>query len=227
MNPPAARPIHPDALARAGDLAWHAETVFLLALSPDGVVAGWNEAAWRGTGGVLREGIPAERVLTPNSLSLLRATMRRPRGEAAGGILLTFSDGERYALTLSCRVAWAEDACLVFGEPLAEREREMNRELVELSGELARITREKAKVAAELKQALEELRASHWQIRKIQEFLPICTECHRVPAAAAQGEGWTPLVSFLAGNGLLMTHGYCPECEARVLAALDAAPPAP
>ena len=224
MNPPAARHAHPDALARAGDLAWHAETVFLLVLSPDGVVAGWNQAAWRGTGGVLREGMPAERVLTPNSASLLRATMQQARAGAADGVLLTFSDGERYALTLSCRMAWAGETCLVFGEPLAEREREMNRELVELSGELARLTREKAKLAAELGQALEELRASHWQIRRIREFLPICTECHRVPAAAAGRDGWTPLVSFLAGNGLLMTHGYCPECEARVLAALDAAP---
>jgi hypothetical protein len=212
----------PDALPLADDFVWQAETVHLLVLSPDATVARWNEAARRAHA-PLAEGMPVGRLLTANSASLLLATMEAARAGRVEGVLLTFSDGERYAFTLSCRVRWAEGACLLFGEPLSRREKQVAEELMELSSELARITRERAKVAAELSSALEALRESHWHVKKIQEFLPICAQCHRVPAGEA-GEGeWRHLVSFLADNGLLMTHGYCPECEERAMAEIDAA----
>lgn len=211
----------PDALPLEDDFVWQAETVHLLVLSPDAMVARWNEAARRAHA-PLAEGAPVGRLLTANSASLLQATMETARGGPVEGVLLTFSDGERYAFTLSCRVRWAGGACLLFGEPLARRESQVAQELMELSSELARITRERAKVAAELSAALEALRESHWHVKKIQEFLPICAQCHRVPAGEV-GEGeWRHLVSFLADNGLLMTHGYCPECEERAMAGIDA-----
>ncbi|HEX8317426.1 MAG TPA: hypothetical protein VF632_03445 [Longimicrobium sp.] len=210
-----------DTLPLADDFVWQAETVHLLVLSPDARVVRWNEAA-RGAHAPLPEGTPVARLLTANSASLLLATMEAARAGPVEGVLLTFSDGERYAFTLSCRVRWAGGACLLFGEPLSHREKQVAEELMELSSELARITRERAKVAAELSSALEALRESHWHVKKIQEFLPVCAQCHRVPAGEeSQGE-WRHLVSFLADNGLLMTHGYCPECEERAMAEIDA-----
>ena len=215
------KPLGLDALPLEDDFVWQAETVHLLVLSPDATVARWNEAARRAHA-PLTEGAPVGRLLTANSASLLLATMETARAGSAEGVLLTFSDGERYAFTLSCRVRWAGGACLLFGEPLSHREKQVAEELMELSSELARITRERAKVAAELGAALEALRESHWHVKKIQEFLPICAQCHRVPAGEeSQGE-WRHLVSFLADNGLLMTHGYCPECEERAMAEIDA-----
>jgi hypothetical protein len=218
------KPLGLDALPLADDFVWQAETVHLLVLSPDATVARWNQAARRAHA-PLSEGAPVGRLLAANSASLLLATMDAARAGPVDGVLLTFSDGERFAFTLSCRVRWAGGACLLFGEPLAGRETQVTRELMELSSELARITRERAKVAAELSAALDSLHESHWHVKKIQEFLPICAECQRVPAGEAGRGEWRHLVAFLADNGLLMTHGYCPECEARVMAQLDGVPP--
>lgn len=213
-----------DALPLADDFVWQAETVHLLVLSPDATVVRWNEAARRAHA-PLAEGAPVGRLLTANSASLLLATMEAARAGPVDSVLLTFSDGERYAFTLSCRVRWGGGLCLLFGEPLATREKQVAEELMELSSELTRITRERAKVAAELNSALEALRESHWHVKKIQEFLPICTQCHKVPAGEESRGEWRHLVSFLADNGLLMTHGYCPECEEQVMAQLDGAVP--
>lgn len=217
------RPTHPDALAR--DFAWNAETVHVLALSADATVMRWNGAAARSAGAALRAGEPVETLLASHSASLLRAAMARAGTAPVPGLMLTFSDGERFAYTLRCRLGRAGDEFLLFGEPMVEREKQVAAELMDVVNELSRITREKAKLAAQLETALAELRESHWHVRRIQEFLPICAECHRVPAQAAQPDGWKPLVSFLADNGLLMSHGYCPECAERALAALDAAAP--
>jgi hypothetical protein len=214
-------PFAPHALPPADDFVWHAETVHLLELSADGAVVRWNEAARRAHA-PLAEGTPVARLLAANSALLLRAAMEEARTRPVGGLLLTFSDGERFAFSLSCRVRWAGAACLLFGEPMAHRETQVARELMELSSELARITRERAKVAAELNAAMEALRTSHWHVKRIQEFLPICAQCHRVPAGEPGRGEWRHLVSFLADNGLLMSHGYCPECERQVLAELEA-----
>jgi hypothetical protein len=211
----------PDPLLVPDDFVWQAETVHLLVLAPDATVVRWNEAA-RHAHAPLAEGAPMARLLTANSAALLLATMEAARAGPVEGVLLTFSDGERYAFTLSCRVRWEGEVCLLFGEPLTERDSRVTRELMELSSELARSTRERAKVAAELNSALQALRESHWHVKKIQEFLPICAQCQKVPAGEESRGEWRHLVSFLADNGLLMTHGYCPECEERVMAEIDA-----
>lgn len=70
-------------------------------------------------------------------------------------------------------------------------------------------------VADELRQARDELERSHWQIRRLQEVLPLCMTCHHV---RGPGDDWEPLVELLARDGLLVSHGYCPECAAAALA---------
>ena len=69
-------------------------------------------------------------------------------------------------------------------------------------------------VADELRQTRDELERSHWQIRRLQEILPLCMTCHRV---RGPGDDWEPLVNLLARDGLLVSHGYCPECAATAL----------
>lgn len=216
------------ALSPAGEFAWHAESVQLLVLSAGGNVLQWNQAARRGLGShvELREGEPVWEMLAASSASLLRASLQEARSHPVR-ILLTFSDGVTFAFTLSCSLHWMGDACHLFGEPLAERERRMNEELLSLTAELARVSRERAKLAAQLERTLAELRASHWQIRKIQEHLPICAVCHNVPSGARDEARWEPLIEFLARNGMLMTHGYCPQCEAAALEELDKVLPPP
>jgi hypothetical protein len=209
-----------------GEFAWDAETVQLLVLSAGGNVLQWNQAAREGLGSHadLREGEPVWALLAPNSGMLLRAGMEEARLHPVR-CLLTFTDGETFAFTLSCALYWMGDACHLFGEQLVSREQRMNEELLALTSELARVSREHARLAARLERTLADLQKSHWQIRKIQEHLPICAVCHQVRAAPADEAEWESLVQFLARNGLWMTHGYCPECEAAAFDELDRALP--
>jgi hypothetical protein len=218
---------HP-VLSPAGEFAWHAESVQLLVLSAGGNVLQWNGAARRGLGSCveLREGEPVWGLLAASSALRLRASLEEARSRPVRS-LLTFSDGATFAFTLSCSLHWMGDECYLFGEQLVEREKRMNEELLELTSELACVSRERAKLAAQLERTLAELRTSHWQIRKIQEHLPICAVCHKVPSGLQDEARWEPLIKFLARNGMLLTHGYCPECEAAALAELDRMLPSP
>jgi len=228
MNATSSASVVHTALSPAGEFVWHAETVQLLVLSASGNVLQWNQAASQGLGShvELREGEPVWGLLPGNSASLLRAGLQEARSGPVRS-LLTFSDGATFAFTLSCSMHWMDDACYLFGEELAGREKRMNEELLELTGELARVSRERAKLAAQLERSLADLRTSHWQIRKLQEHLPICAVCHKVPSGPRDAARWEPLIEFLARNGMLMTHGYCPECEAAALAELDLVLPPP
>lgn len=205
-----------------GEFAWDAETVQFLVLSAGGNVLQWNRAAREGLGSHadLREGEPVWGLLAPNSRSLLHAGMEEARSHPVR-CLLTFTDGETFAFTLSCALYWMGDACHLFGEQVVEREQRMNEELLALTSELARVSREHARLAARLERTLADLQASHWQIRKIQEHLPICAVCHQVRTTPADEAGWESVIEFLARNGLWMTHGYCPQCEAAALEELD------
>jgi transposase len=170
------------------------------------------------------------KLLAAESASLLRTAMEEAR---TGPVrrLLTFTDGERFAFTLSCSVHRAGETFRLFGEQRIEQERRMNEELLALTDELALVSRERARLAAELEKTLADLRESHWLIRKIHEHLPVCVICHKVAAAPRDEARWEPLATFLADNGLFMTHGYCPGCESAALAALEGTvlpePPAP
>jgi hypothetical protein len=215
-------------LSPAGEFAWHAESVQLLVLSAGGNLLQWNEAARRGLGShvELREGDPVWGLLPANSASQLRTGLEQARSGPVR-TLLTFSDGEAFAFTLSCSLHWMGDACYLFGEQLVEREVRMTEELLALTSELARASRDRAKLAVQLERTLAELQTSHWQIRRIQEHLPICAVCHKVPSGPGNEERWEALIEFLARNGMTATHGYCPECAAAALEELDALLPPP
>lgn len=61
----------------------------------------------------------------------------------------------------------------------------------------------------ELRRTMDELERSYWHIRKLQDVTPLCMSCHRIHRP---GEGWEPLVEYLARDGMLVSHGYCPDC---------------
>jgi PAS domain-containing protein len=212
----------------ADDFVWSSESVQLLVLSPEGELLRWNGAAREGLGShvELRSGRPVWELLSENAVALLRACMQQAR-TGPTRCLLTFSDAASFAFTLSCALHWADGACYLFGERRVEREIAMSAELSELTGELASMNRENAKLVAQLERTLKELRDSHWLIQRIQEYLPVCSVCHKVASGPREEGQWSTLVDFLAGNGLLMTHGYCPECHAAAMAEVERMPRVP
>lgn len=209
----------------AEDFIWSSESVQLLVLAPGGELLRWNGAARDGLGShvELRVGRPVWEVLSENGVQQLRECMQQAR-TGATRCLLTFSDAISFAFTLSCALYWGDGVCYLFGERRVEREVAISQELAELTSELASMNRERARLAAELERTLKELRTSHWQIRRIQEYLPICSVCQKVPAGPREDAQWSSLVDFLASNGLVMTHGYCPECYAAAMAELEGTP---
>ncbi len=71
-----------------------------------------------------------------------------------------------------------------------------------------------------LQQTLEELERSHFHIRKLQELSPLCMICNQIHRP---DESWEPLVDYLARDGLLVSHGYCPDCAQKARAAAASA----
>jgi two-component system cell cycle response regulator len=68
-----------------------------------------------------------------------------------------------------------------------------------------------------LEKAHAEIQESHWHLRKIQEVLPICMSCQRVKTGDGQ---WDELIEFFKAHSNFLSHSYCPECGAEMLAQL-------
>lgn len=125
---------------------------------------------------------------------------------------------------------WDADKMLSLLKPLAKRQTllQENRKLIRQLAEFDTLSKnsairiedlEKAQstIASEnrtLKVAYEHLDTSFWHLRKIQEVLPICMGCGKVKAADAS---WEDVVSFLKNNSMFLSHGYCPDCEKKLL----------
>lgn len=209
------------------DLAFHAGSVCLLVIDAQGSVLEINGAASRALKPLALGGRVWD-ILPGSGSDVLRERMKEAHTAPVRGFHLNFSDGETYALTLSCSIGWTGESYFLLGGVLVETDQRMKQELLDLTTELVASNRERTKVAGELKSALVELENSHWHIRRIQEFLPACCVCKKIrPTSADEEAVWLSLSSFLAQNGLLMSHGYCPGCEARVLAEIDVEFPVP
>lgn len=125
--------------------------------------------------------------------------------------------------SLDCHVDRQGDKILIVGE-IATEDR-LHGELMDQNAELATLVRENARQRRELARAnealqvaLDDLNTSYWHLEKIQELLPICMSCHEVKTA--EGE-WTSVVEYLQKHSLFLSHGYCPECAAKVRADLQ------
>lgn len=83
--------------------------------------------------------------------------------------------------------------------------------------ELAATSAELSAAKTQLEEQLAEIENSHWMLRRVSEVLPICVECGDV----REGRDWTTLSEFLKRNASFLSHGYCPDCGQKALAALD------
>jgi hypothetical protein len=201
-----------------------AETLYALVLAPDGRLVEYNEGARRAFGADALVGSQsAWDLLSEDSGRMVREAMAQWPDPPAGRLLLNFAPPGAPAVSFSCQVLNAGDAWVVFGVRLPEGDARIQEELLELTQELSTTARERAKLAALLASTLTDLRQSHWNIRRLQEYLPVCAVCHKVRQNAATGEAeWKALTTFLLENGLMMSHGYCPECQAAAEAEIDA-----
>jgi response regulator RpfG family c-di-GMP phosphodiesterase len=125
---------------------------------------------------------------------------------------------------------WDADRLLSLLKPIAERHAllQENRKLIRQIAEINTLSRDSAERVEELKKAqstierenrtlkvaYEHLDTSFWHLRKIQEVLPICMGCGKVKTAEAS---WKDVVSFLKDNSMFLSHGYCPDCEKKLL----------
>jgi hypothetical protein len=148
----------------------------------------------------------------------------------AAAVLLNFvtPDGEVY--THRCLVTPTEGGWALAGEADVANERWHANQLLQLNNEMAVISRERARSSKELsaaKKALSEtldtIRSTHWHLKRIQEYLPVCMECGKI---RVDGTRWASLVDYLNANDIFVTHGCCPECvrELEVRWGLDVAP---
>jgi hypothetical protein len=209
------------------DLAWHAASLCVLVLDPAGRILQANEAARRALDPLPEGGLLWD-LLPDSSATVLRIQMRDAHTAPVRRVLLNFSNAAGGAITLSCSVSWNGEWYVLLGEMFVERDQRIRQELLDLTRELVASNRERTRVSAELERTLADLRNSHWHIQRIQEFLPACCQCNKVRMVQGEeGAVWKSLSAFLAENGLLMSHGYCPDCEAEALAAVDADLPDP
>ncbi len=193
----------------------HAQDVCFLRGHRDGVVTECNQAMATLLQLDARHvtGKPVHELLTEADAATLRAYLEQ---KDVSELLLNFVDTTQAPHSLRCQIGATEDELLLFGEPVHERERALQQQLLELNNSLTVMTREKARQAKALEQArakleatLEELDTSYWHLRKIQEVLPICTVCGRVKTGDSS---WEQVVDYLKRNSLFLSHGLCPDC---------------
>jgi heme-degrading monooxygenase HmoA len=197
--------------------------VFWLRADARGHVVACNEAMARALGTITRPDVPVSvwDRLPPPSAERLRACTMVP-SDATVRIQLVEPDG--HPLTLDCEIDCLPGGFVLVGSPPWDEHRVLELQLTELNNALAVMARENAAQTRVLRRANEALDAarreveeSHWHIRKFAEYLPICVSCQRVKNDDAS---WETLATFLARETPFLTHGYCPACADRALAAI-------
>jgi heme-degrading monooxygenase HmoA len=134
--------------------------------------------------------------------------------------LLNFVDGECRRYTLLTKLDVYPDGFVLVGELPQARRATTEEAIFDLNNQLAVITREHSRQNKALKKALAELEKTHqalnrsnWHLKKIQEVLPICMQCGKVDSGEAS---WQDVVQYLKENSDFLSHGYCPECFAKI-----------
>ncbi len=200
-----------------------ARSTHLLVAGTDGTVRLGNHAMAASLG--LPEadlfGRPVWGLLTDADATLLRDRVGRADRRYEEPLLLNFVDAAHSPFTLDCRCDVQPGYFVLVGEPPAGPAGnaqadwlQMNNQMAVLARENARQAKELAQAKREVEQTLSDLRDTHWHLKKLQEVLPICMECGKVKS----GTEWGSVVAYLKANALFLSHGYCPDCLARVAA---------
>ena len=164
-------------------------------------------------------------------IAQLRAEGRRGITEA---FLLNMVNASGSPFTLQCRVDAQRRYALIVAECAEGPDDRLRDELLRTNNQLAVLAREREAARHALERArdalaqlneeqavtLEALESSYWHIQRIHELLPICMDCGQVKSADGS---WQHLREFLMANAMnpFLSHGYCPDCYARVLADTD------
>lgn len=151
-------------------------------------------------------GQPIARFLTEPDAVRVAGWATEGRKTRSTPVLLNFLRRNGMPVTLRCHIDIHGDQIVIIGEPDHEAHATMQQLLVDLNNQLAVSARENARQKRELEQ-------SHWQLKKIGELLPICMECGKVETGAAT---WEDVRTFFQGQSKFLSHGYCPECTARL-----------
>jgi len=160
--------------------------------------------------------------LTEQGSTLLQREIENAKRGTGGDFVLNFIDAQSHPYTVQCSIHLRPDHFVLIGAPPVAEEQALRDELLAINNQLAVLARENAqksktlvKANADLEQAFDDLRASHWQLRKIQELLPICMICQKVKTGDGQ---WGELIDFFKANSDFLSHGYCPDCGAKAIA---------
>ena len=93
-------------------------------------------------------------------------------------------------------------------------------ELHALNNRLAVMARERERGRRALERAIAERDLAYEHLRRVQDCLPICMDCHAVRSAGS----WQSLMDYFRANDIPLTHGLCDACAARRHEELDRAP---
>jgi heme-degrading monooxygenase HmoA len=151
-------------------------------------------------------GQPLARFLTDADAVHVAERSAEGRGTRVTPLLLNFIRPNGMPVTMRCHLDVHGGQIVIIGEPVHDADAAMQQLLVDLNNQLSVAARENARQKRELEQ-------SHWHLKKIGELLPICMECGRVKSGTAK---WEDLKTFFQSHGEFLTHGYCPDCVARL-----------
>lgn len=192
-------------------------TVHFLAAASDGRILNCSEAVARGLKAQINEviGDSIWGRMTEGGAQALKARLATGERQQEG-VLINFLDTLGHPYTVTGWLDVHPDGFVVLGEVPLTRQQLYNDELVALNNEMSVLMRENSRqykallrAQAELEQAHKDLKTSHWHLRKIQEVLPICMECHKVKTGDSS---WDSLLDYFKQNSNFLSHAYCPDC---------------
>ena len=201
--------------------------VFWLRMQSDGIIVASNPALAKiitGTTDSLN-GAAIWSLLTAPDATALQYAIESGSRDPAERHLLNFVGPEQMPFTFECNLVVQPGGFVLIGEAVQQYEVALQVELVALNNQLAVSLRENERktkalrmAKAEIDRALKDLQESYWHVRKLQEFLPICSRCGKVKT---DDSNWEEFVDYLKRNSLFLSHGYCPACLAKEVEALD------
>ena len=181
---------------------------------------------------------PIATLLANDEASELAERIARLRASGQRGsaqeFLINLVNASGSPFTLQCRMDTQRGHALIVAECAEGPDDRLRDELLHTNNQLAVLAREREAARQALERARDELaqlneeqavtlkalESSYWHIERIHELLPICMDCGEVKSADGS---WQHLREFLMANAKnpFLSHGYCPECQARVLAEIE------
>lgn len=208
----------------------YSRAFFHLTTDRHGVVRGVNRAFVDRLGSATEDivgSVVVEWLTKPDADALLMA-LHEGRREPEQMRILNFVGRDHAPFSLRCHVDIQPTGLVVLGEEPRDANARTQSELLQMSNEMAVLMRDNQRKTRELedaKRALErtlaDLQESHWHLRKIQEFLPVCAYCKRIKFGEGDAD-WGDLLDFLSGHAEYFTHGLCPECFEEQMAQIEA-----